>query len=124
MLLAVVVGVDHLGLDLLDPARRPDGPSLVAEVALDLARDRRHRVGEEVAVLLDVELLRRPDQCHAGDLLEVLHRDRAVAVAVRDGVSDSDVEDDDLVDDLVAPLALECRGLLEEPCGFLAAYSP
>ena len=111
MLLAAVVGVDHLGLDLLDPARRPDGPALVAEVALDLAGDGRHRVGEEVAVLVDVELLGRADQGHAGDLLEVLHRDRPVAVAVRDRVSHSDVQDDDLVDDLVAPLALQVRGL-------------
>ena len=121
-LLAVPVGVDDLGLDLLDPAGRPDGPAVVAEVPLDLTGDRGHGVGQEVALLGDVELLGGAGQRHAGDLLEVLDRDGPVAVAVGDRVGDADVEDDDLLEQVVTLLPRGPRGVREEPSSLLTPH--
>ena len=64
---------------LLEPARHPDRPALVAEVALDLADDRRRGVRRELHAALGVEPVDRLDQADGGDLDEVVERLAAVA---------------------------------------------
>ena len=59
---------------LLQPTGYADGPALVAEVPLDLADDRRGRVGGELDAALDVEAVDRLDQADGADLDEVVER--------------------------------------------------
>ena len=68
---------------LLEPARHPDRPALVAEVALDLADDRRGRVRRELDAAVGVEAVDRLDQADRADLDEVLDRLAAVAEPAR-----------------------------------------
>ncbi len=72
-----------LHAQLLQAARHPDRPALVAEVALDLADDRRGRVGRELHAAVGVEAVDRLDQADRADLDEVLERLTAVAEAPR-----------------------------------------
>ena len=71
------------GLQLLDPARRPDHPAVVAEVLAQLAADRRHGVGEEVVAGGHVVAARGLGQRQGGHLAQVVERDAARAVARR-----------------------------------------
>ena len=66
---------------LLEPARHPDRPALVAEVALDLADDRGRGVRRELHAALGVEAVDRLDQADRADLDQVLERLAAVAEA-------------------------------------------
>ena len=66
---------------LLHAARHVERPGPVAEVALDLADDRRHRVGRELHLPLGVEALDREEQADRADLDQVLLRLPATRVA-------------------------------------------
>ncbi len=66
---------------LLQPPRHPDGPALVAEVALDLADDRGRRVGGELHAAIGVEAVDGLDEPDRADLDEVLEGLAAVAEA-------------------------------------------
>src|SRR5215207_6211156 len=68
------------GAQLLQPARDAHGPRTVAEVALDLAQDRRHRKGREAQLATEVEAIDRLDEPDAADLLEIVERLAAVRV--------------------------------------------
>jgi len=54
--------------ELLEVARRPDGPRVVAEVALELAVDRRDGVARECDPAGGVEAVDGLDEAVAGDL--------------------------------------------------------
>ena len=69
---------------LLERARNVDGPACIAQVALELAEDRRDRVGRERAAPARVEAVDRLHERQAGHLLEVFQRLRRVAVAARE----------------------------------------
>ena len=86
-------GVDP-GLELLDPARRPDHPAVVAEVLAQLAADGRHRVGQEVVPRGDVVAAGGLGQRQGGHLAQVVERDAARAVARGLGVREVEVERD------------------------------
>ena len=58
--------------ELLQVARDAHRPGAVAEVALDLAEDGRHRVAGERDLALEVEAVDRLDQAEARDLEEVV----------------------------------------------------
>ena len=73
--------------ELLDPARHVERPRAVAEVALDLADDGRHRVRGELHLALGVEALDREQQADRADLDEVLLRLAAARRTVRRGFS-------------------------------------
>ena len=68
---------------LLEPPRHPDRPALVAEVALDLADDRRRRVRRELDAARRLEAVDGLDQPDRADLDQVLERLAAVAEASR-----------------------------------------
>ena len=94
-------GLDRAGeleAQLLHPARHVDGPRAVAEVALDLADDRRHGVRRELHASIDVEALDRQHEPDGADLHEILHR-LAAARVTRGDLAD---ERHELLDDLVA----------------------
>src|SRR4051794_39486151 len=74
----------HLRVELLQAARHPDGPALVAEVALDLADHVRRRVGGERDLALEVVAVDRLQQADRADLLDVLERLAAAGVAPRE----------------------------------------
>ena len=59
-------------------------PALVAEVALELAQDRRRRVARELRPAAGVEAVDRLDQAEARDLEEVVERLVRVRVAQRE----------------------------------------
>ena len=59
-------------VQLLDPPGNPDRPPLVAEVALQLAHDRRGGVGGELEAPLGVEPVDRLEQAEGGHLHEVV----------------------------------------------------
>jgi hypothetical protein len=66
---------------LLHPARDVHGPAGVAEVALELAEDRRHRVARERVAALHVVAVDRLDQAERRDLDQVVERLVAALVA-------------------------------------------
>ena len=76
-------GAADLHPQLLQPPRHPDRPALVAEVALDLADDRRGGVRRELDAAVGVEAVDGLDQPDGADLDEVLERLAAVAEAAR-----------------------------------------
>ena len=90
------LGVGHVdpGLELLDPARRPDHPAVVAEVLAQLAPDGRDGVGEEVVARGHVVPLARLGQRQGRHLPEVVQRDAARAVAGGLGVGQVEVHHD------------------------------
>src|SRR3954470_3493216 len=69
---------------LLDVARDAEHPAAVAEVALELARDRRNRERREAHVARDVEAVDRLQQSQRRDLLEVVERLALAGVATRE----------------------------------------
>ncbi len=79
LLRQVAGGLGQAELELLQPARNPDGPALVAEVPLDLADDGRRGVGGELDGALEVEAVDGLDQPDGRDLHEVIERLAAVA---------------------------------------------
>jgi hypothetical protein len=58
-------------------------PGAVAEVALDLAENRRHRKGRESELAVDVEAVDRLDQAHRRDLQQIIERLTRASVAQR-----------------------------------------
>ena len=87
---------EHL-VQLLEPARHVDRPGAVAEVALDLADDRRHGVGAEEDPALEVEAVDRLDQADRRDLDQVVELLAAARVAARDRARERQVGLDELV---------------------------
>jgi hypothetical protein len=77
----LVALLGDLELELLQAARHPHRPRLVAEVALDLAEHGRRRVRGEAHVAADVEAVDRLHDPHARDLHEVVERLAAARVA-------------------------------------------
>ena len=69
---------------LLQVARHAHRPRAVAEVALDLAEDRRHRVARERDLALEVEAVDRLDQAERRDLEEVVEGLLGALVAARE----------------------------------------
>ena len=69
---------------LLQVARDADRPALVAEVALELAEDRRHGEGRERGLARRVEAVDRLEQAERGDLDEVVELLAAALVAPRE----------------------------------------
>jgi hypothetical protein len=69
---------------LLDRARDANGPSRVAEVALDLAENRRHREARERRAALELVPVDRFDEPDARHLDQVVHRLAGGAVAPRE----------------------------------------
>jgi hypothetical protein len=74
-----------------------DRPSLVANVALDLAEDRRHRVGRKRGPAIRIEPLSGFDQAEARDLKEVVERFLRVPVARRERARERQVTPHELV---------------------------
>src|SRR3954468_16619317 len=70
-------------LELLEAPRNADRPTLVPEMPLDLADDRRSGVGRELDTAFEVEPVDRLDQTDRGDLNQVVERLAAVAEAAR-----------------------------------------
>lgn len=68
---------------LLVRARNVDVPGAVAQVALDVLGDRRHRVRAEGQSARGVEAVDRRDQAEIGDVVEVLARVAGRRVALR-----------------------------------------
>ena len=81
--LAAHLVADAVDLDreLLEVARHAHRPALVAEVALELAQDRRHGERGERGLALRVEAVDRLQQAERGDLHEVVERLAAALVA-------------------------------------------
>src|SRR5215211_7287428 len=84
-------------VELLEPARHPHRPALVAEVPLELADDRGGGVGRELHLALQVEAvdgLQQPDGAH---LDQVLQRLPAVAEAAGQVLDQRQVQPDQLL---------------------------
>ena len=77
-------GAVDLQRELLQVARHAHRPRAIAEVALDLAQDRRHRIAREGDLALEVEAVDRLDQTEAGDLEEVVEGLLGALVAARE----------------------------------------
>ena len=100
---------------LLQVARDAHRPRAVAEVALDLAQDGRHRVARERDPALEVEAVDGLDEPQAGDLEEVVEGLLGALVAARQLARErQEALDEHLAVDRVAPLevAREQRAIL------------
>ncbi|WTI30405.1 hypothetical protein OG789_31120 [Streptomyces jietaisiensis] len=71
-LLQFPAGVPHPEAGLLHRSRQPQQPAPVAQMALDLTGDGRHRVGEEGVAAAWVVAVDGLDQSQAGDLGQVV----------------------------------------------------
>nr|WP_245766204.1 hypothetical protein [Streptomyces jietaisiensis] len=71
-LLQFPAGVPHPEAGLLHRSRQPQQPAPVAQMALDLTGDGRHRVGEEGVAAAGVVAVDGLDQSQAGDLGQVV----------------------------------------------------
>ena len=91
-----IAGGEHPQLDLLDAARRADGPAEVTEVAADLPADGGHREGQEVTIVAGLEPMNGRHQTDVRDLLEVLTRDPPVAELGGDAARHPEVGQHDL----------------------------
>ena len=77
-------GAVDLQRELLQVARDAHRPGPVAEVALDLAEDRRHGVAGERDLAVEVEAVDRLDEAERRDLEEVVERLLGALVAARE----------------------------------------
>src|SRR5581483_6813140 len=84
-------------VQLLQPARHLDRPALVAEIALDLADDRRRRVRRELHAALEIEAVDRLEQADGADLDQVVERFAAVGELDGEIAHQVEVRDDQLV---------------------------
>src|SRR3954452_17436705 len=125
----------HLAVDpqreLLQVARHAHRPGAGAEVALDLAEDRRHGVARERHVAAEVEAVDRLHQAQARDLEEVVERLLGARVAAGELAGERQKAlDEHLAIDRVATVevALEERaifaGALRAPGRLLVARAP
>jgi hypothetical protein len=80
----VLAGAAHAAAQLGEPARQPHGVAAVAEVAFDLAGDRRGRERGQLGSAAHVEAVDRLDQPDRADLHQVLVVLAAARVASRD----------------------------------------
>src|SRR5215471_7134080 len=78
LVLELLVGPHDLLVQLLEPPREADRPALVAEVATDLAQDRRRGERRELVAEIRIEAVDRLDQAQEADLDDVLQRLAAV----------------------------------------------
>ena len=69
----------------------PDGPALVPEVPLELADDRRRRVGRELDLAVEVEALDRLQQPDRSNLHQILERLASVPETAREKLDETDV---------------------------------
>jgi len=98
---------------LLQVSRDPHGPAAVAEVALDRARDAGNRIGGEGGAARRVEAVHGPHQRHARDLLEILERLGAAAVATREAAGErQEALDDHVALEAAAGLLVLAKQLL------------
>ena len=81
----------QLEVKLLQSAGHANGPSLVPEVSLQLAHDRRSRVRRELDLALEIETVDRFQQPDGADLDQVLERLTSVAEAAREELDQADV---------------------------------
>ena len=111
---AIVGGRPRSAVSALDRAREAEAqllhaprdvhrPGAVAEVALDLADDRRHGVRRELDAALEVEPLDREDEADRPDLDEVLERLAAAGVPRRDAPHERQVAIDDAIAGALVP---------------------
>jgi hypothetical protein len=110
-------------LELLDAARRPDHPAVVAEVLAQLTADRRHGVGEEVVAGGHVVPARGLGERERGNLPQVVQGDPPRAVTRGLGVGEVEVHLDHRLEH-ARPLVGAVRGLgegeqLARVCGTL-----
>ena len=80
----VVDRVAEPEVQLLRPARHPDRPRLVAEVALQLAFDGRGRERRELEAAFGIEALDRLQHAEVRDLQEIVERLAAVREPARE----------------------------------------
>ena len=111
--------LDHQA-QLLEVARRPHVPRGVAEVAADLAEDRRHRVAREREPAVRVPAVHGLDEAHRGDLNEVVERLRSAAVAQGEAASERHVALDQLFTRARVPAAVAAHQPLVVPLAPLA----
>ena len=113
----VVGEILHLGSDLqvelLNSARGSDRPSLVPEVALELAHHVRHRERRELHSSLGIEAFDRLHQRHTGDLVEVVVRLTPVGKAAGEVVRKAEMVLDDRIANFEAVRLLEFSELLD-----------
>ena len=93
--------------ELLHPPRHMDAPRAVAEVAADLADDRRHGIGGELDATLELEAVDRLDQADRAHLDEVVDGLAAARVAPCERVD----ERHHLLDQAVAGSAVAGRAV-------------
>src|SRR5439155_13314614 len=96
---------------LLQPPRESDGGALVAEVPLDLARNRQGGERCELVAQVGVESLDRLDQAEVADLDDVVQRFAAVLELPCEEVDEVVIGVDELGADAVA-LGLVCAFLV------------
>ena len=111
--------LDHQA-QLLEVARRPHVPRGVAEVAADLAEDRRHRVAREREPAVRVPAVDGLDEAHRGDLHEVVERLGGAPVAQGEAAGERHVALDQLVARARVPAAVAAHQPLVVPLPPLA----
>ena len=84
------------GHAVVEPAGHPHGPDPVAEVALQLAEDRRRGEGGEGDAALGVEAVDGVEQAQVGDLEQVVEGLAGAAVAQRQALGEGHVAADQL----------------------------
>ena len=100
-------------VEFLQPARNLDGPALIAEIALDLADDRRRRVGRELDAALEIEAVDRFEQPDRADLDQIVERFAAIGELDRQVARQVEVRDDEFAaQPLVLGLPASDRGPL------------
>ena len=92
-----VAGAVDREIELLQAARNLDRPAFIAKVALDLADDRRRRVGRELDAALEIETVDRLEQPDGSDLHEVVERLPAIGKSHREKAHEIEMNDDELV---------------------------
>ena len=100
----------HGQVEFLKPARDLDRPAFVAEVAFDLAHDRRGRVGRELDAARGVEAIDRLDQTERSDLDQVLERLAAVGELDREIAHEIEIGNDQVVAQAVVRELVDAAG--------------
>src|SRR5579872_6903518 len=112
-------------VELLDATGGPHGPAAVAEVALQLADDRRRGVARELHPTLGVEPVHRLDEGERAHLVEVVEGFATVGEVARQPVGQPEVRLDQLVAKGRFASVRELRELLPElgrPCAFVRRH--
>ena len=104
--------------EVLEVARHADRPGAVAEVALDLAQDGRHRIAREGDPAVEAEAVDGVDEAEAGDLEEVVEGLVGALVAARELARErQEALDEHLAVDRVALVEVACEqgAILRDP---------